>query len=149
MWREKNISCWTQVAAVIRVDDFRLDEKDVLDFDEIFGKECLWGSDMKVWEDAKKHPDRYLPMGSEGTLQKSVWVNPNMSHMDAYTVSIFGSLRDCSSSEWIIEWMKNKINEIREYLLIRQAVITASCGAEPEPLVWVYDKSEEGESDDR
>ena len=33
MWREKNMSCWTQVAAVIRVDDLRFDEKYVLDDD--------------------------------------------------------------------------------------------------------------------
>jgi len=61
------MSCWTHVAGIIRVDRIRVDDDaEELDFDEILGKECLWDSSRKVWDDARKNSDKYLPMGSEG-----------------------------------------------------------------------------------
>jgi hypothetical protein len=84
------MSNWTHVAGIIRVDRIRVDDDaEELDFDEILGKECLSDSSRKVWNDALKNPDKYMPMGSEGSLQKSVWVNPNKGHVASYTVSIF------------------------------------------------------------
>ena len=62
------MSNWIHVCGTIRIDDFRGDK--LPNFDKLIGKECLWESDDKVWADAKKHPDRYLPMGSEGSLHK-------------------------------------------------------------------------------
>ena len=75
------MSNWTHVAGIIRIDGLRcLDNVlDKPDFDEIIGKECLWESPEEVWDDAKKNPEKYLPMGSEGSLQKTVWVNPDES----------------------------------------------------------------------
>ena len=67
------MSNWTHVAGIIRVDYIKWDDDHELDFDKLIGKECLWGSDYEVFEDADKHPELYLPMGSEGSLQKSVF----------------------------------------------------------------------------
>lgn len=115
------MSNWTHVAGIIRVDRIRVDDDTKeLDFDEILGKECLWNSSRKVWDDALKNPDKYMPMGSEGSLQKSVWVNPNKDHVASYTVSIFGDLRDHDSISEIIDWFIEKCN----LLWIRSAVIT-------------------------
>jgi len=116
------MSNWSHVAGIIRVDDMGGITKP--DFDAIIGKECLWGSPSEVWSDAEKHPDKYLPMGSEGSLHKTVWVNPKSNHLDAYTVSIFGDLRDHDSATEIIEWFKEKC----KLLWVRNAVITVENG---------------------
>ncbi len=111
------MSNWTHVAGIIRVDGIA-----DLDFDEEIGKECLWESPKEVWDDAEKNPDKYLPMGSEGSLQKSIWINPNGNCLARYTISIFGDLRDHHSTSEIIEWFKGKC----EPLWVRNAVITVS-----------------------
>lgn len=111
------MSNWTHVAGIIRVDGLT-----ELDFDEVIGKECLWGSPSEVWEDAEVNPDKYLPMGSEGSLRKSVWENPDKNCLASYTISIFGDLRDHHSTTDIIEWFKEKCKE----LWVRNAVITVS-----------------------
>ena len=118
------MSCWCHVAAVIRIDDIRVDETQPVDWDELIGKECIWGSGK--WEDYKVNPDKYLPMGSEGSLQKSVWVNPDLSHCAAYVVTIFGDLRDCykEDADEIIKWFKAKCKQFG--LSIRQAMITVN-----------------------
>ena len=109
------MSNWTHVAGIIRVDGMAEQ-----DFDKIIGKECLWGSPSEIWKDAEANPDKYLPMGSEGSLQKSIWENPDKSCLASYTISIFGDLRDHYSTSEIIEWFKSKCKE----LWVRNAVIT-------------------------
>ena len=127
------MSNWLHVAGVIRIDAIRFKNDDESDFDKLIGKECLWKSSEKVWIDANKNPDSYLPMGSEGSLQKSVWINPNLSHINAYIVTIFGDLRDRGNIDEIIEWFKRickKIETDEMYIGVRQAVITVDneCG---------------------
>ena len=111
------MSNWTHVAGIIRVDGFG-----TVDFDEIIGKECLWDSPGKVWNDAEENPDKYLPMGSEGSLRKSIWKNPDEESLASYTISIFGDLRNHHSTSEIIEWFKKKCDS----LWIRNAVITVT-----------------------
>lgn len=116
------MSNWTHVAGIIRVDGLRCLD-DVLgdpNFDEIIGKECLWESPKEIWDDADDNPDKYLPMGSEGSLQKSIWINPDKDCMDSYTISIFGDLRDHDNVKEIIDWFKEKCKK----LWVRNAVIT-------------------------
>lgn len=120
------MSNWTHVAGVVRLDAIRhfRSENDSL-FDKMFGKECLYDSPSDVWRDCDDHPDDYMPMGSEGSLQKSVWINPHKNEMAAYTVSIFGDLRDHDSTSEIIEWFKKKCKNVLKYhCWIRNAVIT-------------------------
>jgi hypothetical protein len=113
------MSNWTHVAGVMRVDYYIMGD-DELDFDKLLGKEC---HDYDTFVDAYKHPELYLPMGSEGSLRKSVWINPNDSYLARYTVSIFGDLRDHDSADEIIEWFKNKCKSLDGK--VRQATITA------------------------
>ena len=119
------MSNWTHVAGVIRVDYMKWDDIPELDFDELLGKECLWEADEETWVDADNNPNKYLPMGSEGSLQKSVWIDPDKSNIPRYTVSIFGDLRDHDSCDEIIEWFKNKCKLIGS---VRQATITVDNG---------------------
>lgn len=97
------MSNWTHVAGIVRIDGFPGDE---LDFDKIFGKECLYESGHEVWGDFDAHPDDYMPVGSEGTLQKTVWVNTHTEYTDRYVVSVFGDLRDHDDPNKIIIWFK-------------------------------------------
>lgn len=138
------MSSWTHVAAIVRVDGFRIFDDDIgPDWDAIFGKECLFLASRDKWDDAMEHPDKYLPMGSEGSLRKTVWVNPDLSHADAYTISIFGDLRDYDSPETIIEWFKKIVNS--DSLDVRQACITVTNGYKS--LVWGINFGEEVPND--
>lgn len=133
------MSQWVHVAAIARIDYLPdIFDEGALSFDDIFGKECSWDDPPVVWEDAVNNKDKYLPMGSEGSLHKTVWVNPHRNHADQYTVSIFGDLRDVSSGGWIIEWFKNKLNG----LFVRNATITVDT-KQGTPSTWTYGDSEE------
>jgi hypothetical protein len=137
------MSIWSHVAAIVRVDDLRGLGVDEPNWDDIFGKECLFESPPEVWAEADEHPEKYLPMGSEGTLQKSVWVNPDKSCMAAYTVSIFGDLRDHTDVDGVINWFKDiVINKV----WTRQASITIdNILYSPGTVTWVYTGKEEEE----
>ena len=135
------MSVWSHVAAIVRVDDLRGLGGGEPDWDDIFGKECLFESPSEVWDDADKHPEKYLPMGSEGTLQKSVWVNPDQSCAASYTVSIFGDLRDHKDVEGLINWFKDIVTN---KVWTRQASITVdNILYRPETIAWVYRGEEE------
>lgn len=110
------MSNWTHVAAIFRVDGLCRD----YNFTEMFGKELNWNDSMDKWIEAEEHPEQFLPLGSEGSLNMSVWENPDSSCLAAYTVSVFGDLRDHDSIDEIINWFNEKCKGI----WIRQAVIT-------------------------
>lgn len=101
------MSNWTHVAGIIRVDYFGGNLVDKIN--DIIGKEIHFNSSGDEWEDFDKNPDNYLPCGSEGSLHMELWKNPNKSAMAAYTVSIFGDLRDHDSAIDIVKWFKNKV----------------------------------------
>lgn len=129
------MSNWTHVAGIIRIDGLGF-----VDFDKLLGKECLWESPEEVWDDMRNNPDDYLPMGSEGSLKKSIWINPDEHSIAAYTVSIFGDLRDHNSAKEIVDWFKKKC----EGFWIRNAVITVQNelnGTE----TWTYGQKEDEE----
>lgn len=135
------MSIWSDVAAIVRVNDFLGFGEDEPNWDDIFGKECLFESSSEVWDDAYEHPEKYLPMGSEGSLQKTVWVNPDQSRADAYTVSIFGSLRDHTDVDGLIGWFKDIVTN---KVWTRQASITIdNILYGPGTVTWVYRDKEE------
>lgn len=121
------MSRWTHVAGIIRIDDLPfLGENNWMEY---FGKEVHFSSPMDVWKDLDEHPEDYLPTGSEGSLHSSLWKNPDDHSLAAYTLMIFGDLRDYDTPEKIIEWFKEKLSGIP---VVRQAVITVETeGLEP------------------
>ena len=131
------MSVWTHVAGVIRVDDIRFDNN-LPNFDKLIGKECLFTSPSEIWKDYDENPNDYMPCGSEGTLQKSVWINPNKSDMAAYTISVFGDLRDYEESQPIIDWFIKFCDRLE---WIRRAVITVNTEGQ-ETLNYVYKNKE-------
>lgn len=104
------MSVWTHVAGVIRVDAIRqISEQD---FSKIFIK-SLWG---------EHNPNCNMPSGSEGSLDFRVIENPDKDSIDAYTVVIFGDLRDFGAADiYVIEdWWNEVLNQCG---IIRQAVL--------------------------
>ncbi len=126
------MSFWTHVAAIARVDSFGK-----MDFEKEFGKEVRFDSDIEVWHDAEDHPEKYLPLGSEGSLKMSVWETDEENILARYTVSIFGDLRDYYDYQSIINWFKNKIED----MMIRQASITVYLDGDTS-YTWVCDGTE-------
>lgn len=117
------MSNWTHVNGVFRIDCIRSLE-DEPDFTKIFGKQCLYHESGELWDEKEKHPELFLPSGSEGTCMISVWDNPNKDYTDAFTVSIFGDLRDHDSTEEIMDYFKAVCEKLDNFH-IRQAVMTA------------------------
>lgn len=118
------MSNWSHVAAVIRIDDFRMNDS-VPDFEKLFGKTMTWDDMLGCGEEYDEK--EYLPMGSEGSLEMSVWVNNDIHKIAAYTVTIFGDLRDSDSAEEIISWFKDKCELIdKDFLGVRNACIVVN-----------------------
>lgn len=129
------MSNWTHVAGIVRVDCFRF--LGGIDFAGVFGREVKAFDDREAWVEADAHPERFLPMGSEGSLKMSVWENPDPCHLDAYTVSVFGDLRDYDDPKAVVEWFKGKCAGLN----VRNACIVAEneWGAMES---WVYQDEE-------
>ena len=115
------MSQWTHVNASFRLDSFgRTEDEELID---IFGKsidfyhmdEIEYDEDWEI-----KDKDKYLPMGSEGTLKMSIWHNPDESCIASTTVSIFGDLRDYDDYEEIEKWFNKCCNAFGS-IGIRQA----------------------------
>lgn len=128
------MSVCTHVAGVVRLDEVRVGEPDIPDFDKIFGKEVKYGDSEETWRDAYANPEKYLPLGSNGTLRKSIWINPDRSETASYTVTIFGDLRDENEPEKIIDWFKGICDN--DELAVRDAVIHARCS--DKSIRWSY-----------
>lgn len=121
------MSQWAHVAAIVRVDAFRENEDECYNFEEIFGKELKYEDPKEKWDYAYSHLDKFLPFGSEGSLTMTVWTNPELNELAAYTVSIFGDLRDYDYDDLnsIIYWFKDKCSTIK---FCRNACIVVTNG---------------------
>lgn len=104
------MSVWTHVAGVIRVDAIR--EIAEPDFSKIFVR-CLWGEDTKGCN---------MPLGSEGSLDFKIIENPDKSCLAAYTIVVFGDLRDFGVDDMpeIESWWDRVLEQCG---MIRQAVL--------------------------
>lgn len=122
------MSNWTHVAGIIRVDCLPIED---LDFDGLIGEEWHFGDEFYIPKTG------FLPDGSEGSLYKSVWEDPDGS-IPRYTVSIFGDLRDREDPQEIIDWFKEKCKN----LWVRQAIITV-WNERNGTLDWRYNKYED------
>ena len=121
------MSNWTHVAGIIRVDSIFGQMPNVDRIRSIIGKELDYNSSNDEWDNFDKHLEEYLPCGSEGSLHATIWKNPNKSSVAAYTVSIFGDLRDHDSATDIIKWFRNKTLMLDLASCgVRNACVTAS-----------------------
>lgn len=122
------MSQWTHVNASFRIDSFgRVDDDLIVD---VFGKTVEYKNmyNLEYDDDFEvKNKEQYLPMGSEGSLEMTIWHNPDTSCIGSTTVSVFGDLRDFGSFDEIEKWF----NKCCKYFSIRQAfcqVYIEGCG---------------------
>jgi hypothetical protein len=111
------MSQWTHINGTIRIDHFR-DLEPELDFNKVIGRTCAFADPEKIWNACT------VPCGSEGSLQYIAWVNPEKNSMAAYTVTIFGDLRDYDNVPEIVAWF-DKITTGKD-LMIRSAILEIS-----------------------
>ena len=112
------MSIWTHVNGQIRIDDMRFGTDSNLSIiKNIIGNTCDYHSTDEEWEKCS------VPTGSEGSLQYSIIENPDKSSLAAYTVAIWGDLRDFSDKDVdkIRVWFDKILNS--SGLWIRQAVL--------------------------
>ena len=130
------MSVWTHVTGVVRIDSIRISD-DIPNFDKLFGKE--WTFD-DMWDDEPIYREfeidpAFMPSGSEGSLNKSVWVNPDKNCMSAYTITVFGDLRDYDDPDAIILWFKDCCKNV----WVRQAIITVETEGR-KPIIYRYEE---------
>lgn len=125
------MSIWTHVLASFRIDRIRPLQGELESIEKIIGKPEPYNP---------VEGEFYIPTGSEGSLEWSLWINPNINHMDAYTLTVFGDLRDYDNSESVIDWFKEVV---KRSMLIRQAVCTIE--VENHDTTTVTASSENGE----
>ena len=139
------MSVWTHVAATFRLDNFRdimgLPEANDSIWSEIFGRECPWEADHETRKEQCVSPDKFLPCGSEGSLQISVWTNGDKSSLFRYVVSMFGDLRDFESYDDIEQWFNESCKRVDKFgFSVRQAVCAVKVEfANPAQKVFLYD----------
>lgn len=114
------MSQWTHVCGSIRIDD--LGEMPREELVEKLGRVLHYDDDETVWDDARKHPERFTPMGSEGGIEYEIYTNPDKSDTARYVVSIFGDLRDYTDVNAIKEWFENILYD--EDLWIRDGTLS-------------------------
>lgn len=135
------MSSWIHVSGVFNIDGVEGNElDDDLTFSDLIdkklGKELRYEDDYDKWDYAFKHKNEFLPLGSEGSLHKSIWENPDKDSLNMAVITVFGNLRDCCDVDEYIGWFKKKC----ELFWIRQAVVTVTNGWETK--TWTYGEEE-------
>lgn len=107
------MSRWTHVAGTIRVDGLAGFKEP--EFEKLFK--------VARWDVASSFKTCNMPVGSEGSLQYSVWTNPDPTHLARYTITIWGDLRDYGELEDIYKIEKWFRKVLKKLDLIREAVM--------------------------
>ena len=120
------MSAWTHVNASIRIDSLK-------GLVPPFDKSKL-GTVVEYGDVSPS--DNPMPVGSEGSLNYTFWDNPSESSMAAYTVNIFGDLRDFTEFDEIIQYLEG----ITDKEMIRSGV--AEISNHFERVVVLYNSEE-------
>lgn len=136
------MSSWIHVSGVFNIDGVRdlTDEERKMSFEKLMdvklGKEVSFDDIWLHETEIESHTEEYLPLGSEGSLQKSICFDNVVDSINIGAITIFGNLRDCYDVDKYIEWFKKKC----ELFYIRQAVITVTNGWKTK--TWTYGEEE-------
>lgn len=131
------MSRWTHINASFRLDSIKkiLDEE----IECVFGKAITF-KDMYDYE--ADGTSKVLPMGSEGSLEMSIWHNPDRSFLSSTTVSVFGDLRDFGD-EQDIEGLKLWFNDCCEQFRVRQAFMQIEDEWSDKPIILLHNIMED------
>jgi hypothetical protein len=122
------MSQWTHVAGIVRVDALQflpLGSEGNPDLEQKLGPMCLYNS----WDERST-----LPRGSEGSLEYAIHT-ADQNALAAYTVAIWGDLRDFNSIDAIEAWLNTTFGS----LLIRNAVVQVEVEQGP-TVVLAFDE---------
>ena len=114
------MSIWTHVAAIIRIDSikgFGIGPQSKEELEKVLGPVAEFDGTDEEWNACT------LPCGSEGSLQYVIWENEDDHCISAFTVSVFGDLRNYDETESIEKWFNGFCGKFSG--LIRQAVCLA------------------------
>lgn len=134
------MSSWIHVSGAFNIDGVKdlTDEERKMSFEKLMdvklGKEVSY--DDLCYCEEKLNVEEYLPLGSEGSLQKSICFNNVENSINIGVITVFGNLRDRYNVDEYIEWFKKKC----ELFWIRQAVVTVTNGWETK--TWTYGEKE-------
>lgn len=131
------MSQWTHVNGSIRFDALRIEGmpfNTAKEIEELLGNTATFEDSEDVWDKCN------VPHGSEGSIQFHLWVNPNLHHIAAFTVGIFGDLRDFGADDVhkIEEWFK-RVTET-EHIMIRSAILEIDVEYTDEPIILRFVK---------
>ena len=105
------MSQWTHVCGCIRVDALRFcGNDDKSNIEKALGHIVKFGDDSY---------ETTMPCGSEGSIEYEIYENPDKSAMAAFTVAVWGDLRDYDDVSEIEKWF----NDACSKLWIRNAVL--------------------------
>lgn len=136
------MSQWTHVCGCIRYDAIRMVGMPYSTLDSI--KELV-GNPVSYEDSEEKWDKCNVPCGREGSIQFVFWSNPSLSSLSAYTVAVFGDLRDFGKEDVpkIQEWF-DKITTAKG-VMVRNAIIEICVEYEKEPIILRYDTKAEKE----
>lgn len=138
------MSDWIHVSGVFNIDGVKnlTVEEIEMSFEQLMdarlGKEVSFDDIWLHEAEFESHAEEYLPLGSEGSLQKGICFNRVEDSVNIGVITVFGNLRDCCNVDEYIEWFKKKC----EQFYIRQAIVTVTNGWETK--TWTYGESENG-----
>jgi hypothetical protein len=112
------MSRWAHINGSVRIDCWSSIEKRAgykKYVESILGKQYDF-EDVLILTLKKENTETTLPMGSEGTINYTIWENPDKSAIPYMTVNIFGDLCDFGGTsielQSVIDWFKNVLVQV-------------------------------------
>lgn len=132
------MSQWTHVCGCIRYDALRMKGVPYNTLDEI---KKLIGNSVSYDDSEEKWDICNVPRDSEGSIQFVFWSNPDLHNIAAFTVAIFGDLRDFGMEDvpkikaWFEQVTKGK------GIMVRNAILEICVESQEEPIILRYEES--------
>ena len=130
------MSQWTHVCGCIRYDALRMEGMPYSTLDQIkklVGNTCSFEDSPEKWDRCN------VPCGSEGSVQFIFWSNPSLNSTSAYTVAVFGDLRNFGEEDVpkIKKWF-NRITTGKD-VMVRNAIVEVCVEGVDKPIILRLD----------
>ncbi len=126
------MSQWTHICGCIRYNALRIANMPYNTLSEIKG---LVGNSVSFEDSVEKWDACNVPCGSEGSIQFVFWANPSLNDLAAYTVAIFGDLRDFGVEDVpkIKEWWE-RVTTGKD-VMVRNAILEVCVEGDDKPII--------------
>ncbi len=103
----------------------------IADIIKLVGQPVSFDDPEQTWDKCD------VPCGSEGSIQFVFWTNPSVNSASAYTVGVFGDLRDFGKEDVskIKDWF-NRVTLEEKGVMVRNAIIEICVEGEKEPIIF-------------